>query len=112
MQDWKKKKDVLGRAVCRLVIQTMQLNYLSSPKKSTASWSVRYVFRMWMLCVYIMYSMTYNRAREVRILKQFSKVDRFLLIFLVLSVYIHVNCNIFVYMYIVIFSLFYTLYEF
>lgn len=109
----RKKKDVLGRAVCRFVIQTMQLNYLSSPpKKSTASWSVRYVFRMWMLCVYIMYSMTYNRAREVRILKQFSKVDRFLLIFLVLSVYIHVNCNIFVYMYIVIFSLFYTLYEF
>lgn len=107
-----KKKDVLGRAVCRFVIQTMQLNYLSSPKKSTASWSVRYVFRMWMLCVYIMYSMTYNRAREVRILEQFSKVDRFLLIFLVLSVYIHVNCNIFVYMYIVIFSLFYTLYEF
>lgn len=108
-----KKKDVLGRAVCRFVIQTMQLNYLSSPpKKSTASWSVRYVFRMWMLCVYIMYSMTYNRAREVRILKQFSKVDRFLLIFLVPSVYIHVNCNIFVYMYIVIFSLFYTLYEF
>lgn len=106
------KNDVLGRAVCRFVIQTMQLNYLSSPKKSTASWSVRYVFRMWMLCVYIMYSMTYNRAREVRILKPFSKVDRFLLIFLVLSVYIHVNCNIFVYMYIVIFSLFYTLYEF
>lgn len=59
------KNDVLGRAVCRFVIQTMQLNYLSSPKKSTASWSVRYVFRMWMLCVYIMYSMTYNRAREV-----------------------------------------------
>lgn len=107
------KNDVLGRAVCRFVIQTMQLNYLSSPpKKSTASLSVRYVFRMWMLCVYIMYSMTYNRARAVRILKQFSKVDRFLLIFLVLSVYIHVNCNIFVYMYIVIFSLFYTLYEF
>lgn len=70
------------------------------------------MFRMWMLCVYIIYSMTYNRAREVRILKPFSKVDRFLLIFLVLSVYIHVNCNIFVYMYIVIFSLFYTLYEF
>lgn len=64
------------------------------------------------VCIYIMYSMTYNRAREVRILKAFSKVDRFLLISLVLSVYIHVNCNIFVYMYIVIFSLFYTLYEF
>lgn len=69
-----KKKDVLGRAVCRFVIQTMQLNYLSSPpKKSTASLSVRYVFRMWMLCVYIMYSMTYNRAREVRILKYFLR---------------------------------------
>lgn len=69
-----KKKDVLGRAVCRFVIQTMQLNYLSSPpKKSTASLSVRYVFRMWMLCVYIMYSMTYNRAREVRILKHFLR---------------------------------------
>lgn len=114
MQDWKKKKRMsLVERYADLSFQTMQLNYLSSPpKKSTASWSVRYVFRMWMLCVYIMYSMTYNRAREVRILKQFSKVDRFLLIFLVLSVYIHVNCNIFVYMYIVIFSLFYTLYEF
>lgn len=61
-----KKKDVLGRAVCRFVIQTMQLNYLSSPpKKSTASLSVRYVFKMWMLCVYIMYSMTYNRAEKL-----------------------------------------------